>query len=136
MKYNPFAYIREENDILSFVNTFMKNTDGDGGSKGGEDFWVKAERLLYQALVGYIFYEYPKEYQNMATLVAMLNKMEVREDDETFENEVDILFKELQHGRGYEEDPETGEITQGDDPRPDHFALLQYIKYKQAAGVT
>ena len=108
MKYNPFAYIRSEKDILKFVTTLIANTQGEG-KQSGEDFWVKAEKLLYQALIGYIFYEGRKENKNMNMLVEMINDMEVREDDETFENSVDKAFKE----------PET--------KNPNHFAARQYI---------
>ena len=93
MHYNPFAYIHSEKDILKLVNTLITNTKGEG--KGGDDFWLKAETLLYTALIGYIYYEAPKEEQNFATLVEFINAMEVREDDETFENNVDIAFREL-----------------------------------------
>ena len=116
MHYNPFAYIHSEKDILKLVNTLICNTKGDG--KSGDDFWVKAETLLYCALIGYIHYEAPEEEQNFATLIELVNAMEVREDDETFENPVDIAFKEL------EED------------KPNHFAVRQYKKYKLAAGKT
>ena len=112
--YNPFDYIHSEKDILKLVNTMIANTKGDG--KSGDDFWVKAETLLYTALIGYIHYEAPKEEQNFATLIEMVNAMEVREDDETFENTVDLAFKELA-GR-----------------EPGHFAVRQYAKYKLAAG--
>lgn len=115
MHYNPFAYIHSEKDILKLVNTLITNTKGEG--KGGDDFWLKAETLLYTALIGYIYYEAPKEEQNFATLVEFINAMEVREDDETFENNVDIAFREL------------GERD------PNHFAVRQWRKYKLAAGV-
>ena len=115
MHYNPFAYIHSEKDILKLVNTLITNTKGEG--KGGDDFWLKAEALLYTALIGYIYYEAPKEEQNFATLVEFINAMEVREDDETFENNVDIAFREL------------GERD------PNHFAVRQWRKYKLAAGV-
>jgi type IV secretion system protein VirD4 len=115
MKYNPFAYIRSEKDILKFVTALISNTTGD--SKGGDEFWTKAETLLYQALVGYIYYEAPPDEKNMNTLVEMINKMETREDDENFMNAVDYLFEALE-----ERDPQ-------------HFALRQYKKYKLAAGV-
>jgi len=115
LKYNPFVYIRSEKDILKFVTALIANTKGDG--KSGDDFWQKAEQLLYQALIGYIWYEAPPEEQNMNTLVEMLNKMETREDDETFKNAVDFAFEALE-----ERDPQ-------------HFALRQYKKYKLAAGV-
>ena len=117
MKYNPFAYIRSEKDILKFVTTLISNTKGEG-KDSGEDFWVKAEKMLYQALVGYIWYEYDPEHQTMNTLVSMINQMEVREEDETFKNPIDILFEELES-----KDEE-------------HFAVRQYKKYKLAAGKT
>lgn len=116
MHYNPFAYIHSEKDILKLVNTLICNTKGDG--KSGDDFWVKAETLLYCALIGYIHYEAPEEEQNFATLIELVNAMEVREDDETFENPVDIAFKELEKNK------------------PNHFAVRQYKKYKLAAGKT
>ena len=116
MKYNPFRYIRNENDILKLVNCIMENTKGED-SKGGEDFWAKAEALYYQALIAYILYEAPEEEKNMVTLLEMLNASEVREEDETFKNAVDMLFDQLK-----ERDP-------------DHFAVRQYVKYKMAAGV-
>ena len=116
MHYNPFAYIHSEKDILKLVNTLICNTKGDG--KSGDDFWVKAETLLYCALIGYIHYEAPEEEQNFATLIELVNAMEVREDDETFENPVDIAFKELEKDK------------------PNHFAVRQYKKYKLAAGKT
>ena len=115
-RYNPFAYIRSEKDILKLVNTLITNTKGDG--KTGDDFWVKAETLLYTALIGYIHYEVPEEDANFATLIDMINAMEVRENDETFENHIDLIFKNLE-----EKDP-------------DHFAVRQYKKYKLAAGKT
>ena len=116
MHYNPFAYIHSEKDILKLVNTLICNTKGD--EKSGDDFWVKAETLLYCALIGYIHYEAPEEEQNFATLIELVNAMEVREDDETFENPVDIAFKELEKDK------------------PNHFAVRQYKKYKLAAGKT
>ena len=116
MHYNPFAYIHSEKDILKLVNTLICNTKGDG--KSGDDFWVKAETLLYCALIGYIHYEAPEEEQNFATLIELVNAMEVREDDETFENNVDLAFKELASRE------------------PNHFAVRQYKKYKLAAGKT
>lgn len=116
MHYNPFAYIHSEKDILKLVNTLICNTKGDG--KSGDDFWVKAETLLYCALIGYIHYEAPEEEQNFATLIELVNAMEVREDNETFENPVDIAFKELEKNK------------------PNHFAVRQYKKYKLAAGKT
>lgn len=114
--YNPFAYIHSEKDILKLVTTLISNTKGDG--KSGDDFWQKAETLLYTALIGYIHYEAPVEEQNFATLIEFVNAMEVREDDETFENPVDLAFKEL--------------ATR----EPQHFAVRQYAKYKLAAGKT
>lgn len=117
MKYNPFHYIRNEKDILKFVTAFIANTSGEGAQKG-EDFWVKAEILLYTALVGYIRYECNPDERNINTLVSMINSMEVREDDETFQNAVDLLFEALE-----ERDEQ-------------HFAVLQYKKYKLAAGKT
>lgn len=116
MHYNPFAYIRTEKDILKLVTALIANTKGDG--KSGDDFWEKAEVLLYTALIGYIFYEAPEEEQNMNTLVEFINEMEVREDDESFKNAIDLMFDEL------EEKP------------PQHFAVRQYRKYKLAAGKT
>ena len=115
MHFNPFAYIHDEKDILKIVTTLIANTKGEG--KAGDDFWVKAETLLYTALIGYIYYEAPTNEQNFATLVEMLNAMEVREDDESFKNAVDLLFDALEQ------------------KDPDHFALRQYKKYKLAAGV-
>ena len=117
MRYNPFRYIYCENDILKLVNCIMENTKGED-SKGGEDFWAKAEALYYQALIAYIWYEAPEEEKNMTTLLEMLNASEVREDDENFKNAVDLMFEQLQ-----QRDPE-------------HFAVRQYVKYKMAAGVT
>ena len=117
MHYNPFHYIRTEKDILKLVNTIIANTKGEG-EKSSEDFWVKAERLLYCALIGYIYYEAPEEEQNFATLLEFLNASEAREDDEEFKNAVDCLFEDLEA-----EDPE-------------HFAVRQYKKYKLAAGKT
>lgn len=116
MHYNPFAYIHSEKDILKLVTTLIANTKGEG--KSGDDFWVKAETLLYCALIGYIWYEAPEEEQNFTTLVTFLNSMEVREEDETFKNAVDLLFDELTI------------------KSPDHFAVRQYEKYKLAAGKT
>ena len=115
MKYNPFRYIYCENDILKLVNCIMENTKGED-SKGGEDFWAKAEALYYQALIAYIWYEAPEEEKNMTTLLEMLNASEVREDDENFKNAVDLMFDALE-----KRDPQ-------------HFAVRQYKKYKMAAG--
>ena len=116
MHYNPFAYIHDEKDILKLVTTLMANTKGEGN--GSDPFWEKSEKLLYTALIGYIHYEAPVEEQNFATLLEMLNSMEVREDDDTFKNPVDLLFDELEQ------------------KEPDHFAVRQYRKYKLAAGKT
>ena len=117
MHYNPFVYIRSEKDILKLVNTIIANTKGDG-DKSGEDFWVKAEKLYYQALIGYIWYEAPDEEKNIITLLEMINASEAREDDENFKNAVDLMFDELEQRE------------------PDHFAVRQYKKYKLAAGKT
>ena len=117
MHYNPFSYIRSEKDILKLVNTIIVNTKGDG-DKSGEDFWVKAEKLYYTALIGYIWYEAPEHEKNFTTLLELINASEAREDDETFKNPVDLMFDELE-----ERDP-------------DHFAVKQYRKYKLAAGKT
>lgn len=116
MHYNPFAYVHSEKDILKLVTTLIANTKGEG--KGGDEFWEKAEKLLYSALIGYIHYEAPEEEQNFTTLLEMINAMEVREDDEDFKNPVDLMFDELA-----ERDP-------------DHFAVRQYLKFKLAAGKT
>lgn len=116
MHYNPFAYIHSEKDILKLVTTLIANTKGDG--KSGDEFWTKAETLLYCALIGYIHYEAPKEEQNFATLIEFINAMEVREDDEEFQNPVDIMFENLEK------------------KNPKHFAVRQYKKYKLAAGKT
>ena len=116
MHYNPFAYIHSEKDILKLVTALIANTKGEG--KAGDDFWVKAETLLYTALIGYIHYEAPVEEQNFSTLIEFINAMEVREDDEEFQNPVDIMFEELAK------------------QKPNHFAVRQYAKYKLAAGKT
>ena len=115
MHYNPFAYIHSEKDILKLVTTLIANTKGEG--KAGDDFWVKAETLLYTALIGYIHYEAPVEEQNFSTLIEFINAMEVREDDEDFKNPVDLMFEELKKRK------------------PDHFAVRQYAKFKLSAGV-
>ena len=117
MHYNPFHYIRSEKDILKLVNTIMVNTKGEG-EKSSEDFWTKAERLLYCALIGYIYYEAPEEEQNFSTLLEFINASETREEDEEFKNAVDLLFEELERDE------------------PNHFAVRQYKKYKLAAGKT
>jgi len=116
MRYNPFAYIHSEKDILKLVTTLIANTKGDG--KAGDEFWTKAETLLYCALIGYIHYEAPVEEQNFSTLIEFLNAMEVREDDEEFQNPVDMMFEALEK------------------KKPNHFAVRQYKKYKLAAGKT
>ena len=116
MHYNPFAYIHSEKDILKLVTTLIANTKGEG--KAGDDFWVKAETLLYCALIGYIHYEAPVEEQNFSTLIEFINAMEVREDDEEFKNPVDLMFDALEA------------------EKPNHFAVRQYKKYKLAAGKT
>ena len=116
MHYNPFAYIHSEKDILKLVTTLIANTKGEG--KAGDDFWVKAETLLYTALIGYIHYEAPMEEQNFSTLIEFINAMEVREDDEDFKNPVDLMFEELKKRK------------------PDHFAVRQYAKFKLSAGKT
>lgn len=115
--YNPFMYIRSEKDILKLVNTIIANTKGEG-DKSGEDFWVKAEKLYYQALIGYIWYEAPDEEKNFTTLLELINASEAREDDESFKNAVDLMFEDLA------------------EREPDHFAVRQYAKYKLAAGKT
>ncbi|AXU09995.1 type IV secretory system conjugative DNA transfer family protein [Parvimonas micra] len=117
MRYNPFAYLRSEKDILKLVQTIIANTKGEG-EKAGEDFWVKAEKLYYTALIGYIFYEAPREEKNFATLLDMIDASEVREDDETYMNPIDRLFEALEK------------------KEPTHFAVKQYKKYKLAAGKT
>ena len=110
-----FVYIRSEKDILKLVNTIMVNTKGEG-EKSSEDFWTKAERLLYCALIGYIYYEAPEEEQNFSTLLEFINASETREEDEEFKNAVDLLFEDLERDE------------------PNHFAVRQYKKYKLAAG--
>ena len=117
MRYNPFAYIRSEKDILKLVNTIIMNTKGDG-EKSGEDFWTKSERLFYCALIGYIFYEAPEEEKNFTTLLEMINASEAREDDPEFQSPVDLMFQRLE-----EKDPE-------------HFAVRQYKKFLLSAGKT
>ncbi len=116
MHYNPLVYIRSEKDILKLVNTIILNTKGEG-QQSGEDFWVKAEKLYYTALIGYIWYECVEEEQNFTTLLDMINASEAREDDEEFKNPVDLMFDELE------------------EREPEHFAVKQYKKYKLAAGV-
>ena len=117
MRYNPLAYIRSEKDILKLVNALILNTKGEG-EKSSEDFWVKAERLYYSALIGYIWYEAPEEERNFITLLDLINASEAREDDETYQSPVDILFQQLE------------------EKEPDHFAVKQYRKFKMAAGKT
>lgn len=114
MRYNPFSYIHSEKDVLKLVTCLMQNTKGEG--KGSDPFWEKAEQLLYTALIGYIWFEAPEEEKNFNTLIEMINVMEVREDDEDFENQVDIIFRELK------------------EKNPNHFAVRQYAKYRLAAG--
>ena len=116
MHYNPFAYLRSEKDILKLVQTIMANTKGEG-EKSTEDFWCKAERLYYTALIGYLYYEAPEEEQNFETLLAFIDASEVREEDENFKNAVDYIFDALEK------------------EKPNHFAVKQYRKYKLAAGV-
>ena len=116
MRYNPLAYIRSEKDILKLVNALIMNTKGEG-EKSSEDFWVKAERLYYSALIGYIWYEAPEEERNFITLLDLINASEAREDDEAYQSPVDILFQQLE------------------EKEPDHFAVKQYRKFKMAAGV-
>lgn len=117
MHYNPFSYIRSEKDILKFVNVLMLNTKGEG-DKSGEDFWVKAERLLYCALIGYLYYEAPEEEQNFTTLLNLLTASQVKEEDEDYKSKMDFIFEDLQK------------------TDPDHFAVRQYEKFKLAAGKT
>ena len=117
MHYNPFAYLRSEKDILKLVNTIIVNTKGEG-QQSGEDFWIKAEKLYYTALIAYIWYEAPEEEQNFAMLIDLIDASEAREDDENFKNAVDLLFEELEA------------------ENPNHFAVRQYKKYKLAAGKT
>lgn len=114
MHYNPFAYVHSEKDIIKLVTTLMANTKGEG--KGGDPFWDKAEMLLYCALIGYIHYEAPREEQNFATLIEFINAMEVREDDEEFQNPVDLMFEALKK------------------KKPEHFAVRQYAKFKLSKG--
>ena len=116
MHYNPFAYVHSEKDILKLVTALIANTKGEG--KGGDDFWVKAETLLYMALIGYIHYELPPSRKNFTTLIDMMNSMDVREDDEDYRNPVDLTFEKLAQ------------------KQPDHFAVRQYAKYRMAAGKT
>ena len=116
MHYNPFAYIHSEKDILELVNTLIVNTKGEG-QQSGEDFWVKSEKLLYQAFIGYMYYECTEEERNFSTLIELINESETREDDENFKNAIDLLFEDLE------------------ERKPDHFAVMQYKKYKLAAGV-
>ena len=116
-KYNPLAYIRSEKDILKLVNALIMNTKGEG-EKSSEDFWVKAERLYYSALIGYIWYEATEEENNFITLLDLINASEAREDDETYQSPVDLLFSQLE------------------EREPNHFAVKQYRKFKMAAGKT
>ncbi len=116
MHYNPFAYLQSEKDILKLVNVLIENTKGEG-EKSSEDFWIKSERLLYSAYIGYIWYEAPEEEKNFITLLDMINASEAREDDENFKSPVDMLFDRLA------------------EKEPEHFAVKQYRKFKLAAGV-
>ena len=116
MHYNPFAYIKSEKDIMKLVTIFMANTKSENSS-GGDQFWENAERLLYMAYIGYIYYECIEEEQNFGTLVDMINASETREDDEEFKNAIDLIFQDLE------------------EMEPEHFAVLQYNKFKLAAGV-
>jgi type IV secretion system protein VirD4 len=116
MHYNPFAYLKSEKDILKLVTVIIANTKGEG-EKADEDFWVKAEKLLYTALIAFIWYEGTEEEKNMNTLLDLLNESEAREEDESYKNPVDLLFEELEN------------------EEPEHFAVRQYKKYKMAAGV-
>ena len=125
LRYNPFHCIRKESDILKLVTALMENTQ-DNEKKGGDPFWEKAEVLLYQALIGYIYYERPKEEQNMNTLVGFINSMKVSESDENYKNAVDVMFEELEFGN-----PEKGK-----EPQPNHFAVRQYRKFSIGAGKT
>ena len=125
LKYNPFRYIRSEKDILKLVTALMENTQ-DNDQKGGDPFWQKAESLLYQALMGYIYYERPEEERNMNTLVGFINSMKVSENDDTHKNAVDVMFDEL----------EFGNEEKGKKPQPNHFAVRQYAKFRLAAGKT
>ena len=117
MKYNPLAYIRSEKDILKLVNALILNTKGEG-DKSSEDFWVKAERLYYSALIGYIWYEATEDEKNFITLLDLINASEAKEDDEDYQSPVDLLFADLEA------------------KDPDHFAVKQYKKFKMAAGKT
>ncbi|MDL2232146.1 type IV secretory system conjugative DNA transfer family protein [Ruminococcaceae bacterium OttesenSCG-928-L11] len=141
MRYNPFAYIRSEKDILKFVTALIENTKGED-SKGGDDFWQKAEVLLYCALIGYIHYEGPEEEQNMNSLVEMINAMETREDDENFKNAVDYMFDDMENGvpvldsAGNPVLSDNGEPVWETPPQPQHFAVRQYRRFKLAAGKT
>ena len=117
MHYNPFAYIRSEKDVLKLVNVLIANTKGDG-EKSGEDFWIKAERLFFCALIGYLWYEAPEEEQNFTMLLELINACEIREEDESFKNAVDLLFEDLAA------------------EQPEHFAVRQYAKFRLAAGKT
>lgn len=124
MHYNPFAYIHTEQDVLKFVNTLIANTKGEG-AQSGEDFWVKAERLLFTAYVAYIVKYCKKSERNFVSLLAMIDASETREEDEDFENAIDLMFKDIEFGNDEE----------GIEADPDSFAVRQYHKYKLAAGV-
>lgn len=132
-KYNPLAYMKTEKDILKLVNVFMQNTNGEGAQKG-EDFWVKAEQLFYTAIFSYLYFEYPPEKRTFAQVVNMVDMAKVKEEDEDYKSALDILFEELETGKRY--DVRKGEYVKFAEPRPNHFAVRQYKKYKQAAGKT
>lgn len=131
--FNPLAYMKCEKDILKLVQVFMKNTDGEGAQKG-EDFWVKAEQLFYNALFSYLFFECKPEERTIANVVEMLDMAKVKEDDEDYQSPLDMLFRELETGEVY--NTETKQFEQLYDPQPNHFAVRQYHKYKAAAGKT
>jgi type IV secretion system protein VirD4 len=140
MHYNPFAYIRSEKDILKFATALIANTKGED-TKSGEDFWVKAETLLYCALIGLIHYEASEEQRNMNTLMEFVNSMEVYEENESYENGVDRIFEGLEKGRPMLDEEKRpvydgeGNVVRTTEPQPQHFAVRQYKKYKLAAGV-
>lgn len=141
MHYNPFGFIKSESDILIFVDLLITSTK-EKGEKSADQFWENAEKLLYRALIGYIFYEYPEELHNFSSLLDLLNKIDVREDDETYMNEVDYMFEEIELGtiafsKKYNIDLNSlGSEVNIKEPKPNHFALLQYKKFKMSAGKT
>jgi type IV secretion system protein VirD4 len=140
MHFNPFEYLHSEVDILTFVNAFIANTS-DPNKKGGDEFWTKAETMLYCALVGYIHYECRDEEKNINTLTRMITLIEVHEEDDSFKNQIDFLFDDLAEGvkktdkDGNEITDEDGEPIWETEPQPDHFAVRQYAKYRLAAGL-